>query len=55
MSLSSGGTEVETVGPNSLFGEMALIDDEPRSAMAVARTACLLVPIDRTRFDASWG
>lgn len=51
VSLSSGGTEVETVGPNSLFGEMALIDDEPRSATAVARTACLLVPIDRTRFE----
>jgi CRP/FNR family cyclic AMP-dependent transcriptional regulator len=51
VSLRIGETEVETVGPNGLFGEMALIDDEPRSATAVAKTACQLVPIDRRRFE----
>jgi CRP/FNR family cyclic AMP-dependent transcriptional regulator len=43
--------EIEIVGPNGLFGEMALIDDEPRSATAVAMTECQLVPVDRRRFE----
>jgi CRP/FNR family transcriptional regulator, cyclic AMP receptor protein len=51
VALLSGETEVERVGPNGLFGEMALIDNEPRSATAVARTGCQLVPIDRRRFE----
>lgn len=51
VSLRIGETEMETVGPKGLFGEMALIDDGPRSATAVAKTACQLVPIDRSRFE----
>jgi CRP/FNR family transcriptional regulator, cyclic AMP receptor protein len=51
VSLRSGETEVETVGPGGVFGEMALIDNEPRSATAVAATECQLVPVDRTRFE----
>ena len=42
---------LETAGPGSLVGEMALIDDEPRSATVVAKTDCRLVPIDRRRFE----
>lgn len=34
----------------SLFGEMALLDSGPRSATAVAKTDCRLVPVDRKRF-----
>lgn len=44
------GRVVETVGPEGFFGEMALIDDGPRSADAVARTACTLVPVDQKQF-----
>jgi CRP-like cAMP-binding protein len=41
---------VYTVGPGGIFGEMALIDRAPRSATALARTDCQLVPIDEKRF-----
>ncbi|HEU5100134.1 MAG TPA: Crp/Fnr family transcriptional regulator [Roseiflexaceae bacterium] len=37
-------------GPGGIVGEMALIDDRPRSATAVAATDCRLVPIDERRF-----
>jgi CRP-like cAMP-binding protein len=40
----------ETVGPGGIFGELALIDDKPRSATAIAKTDCKLVPIDERRF-----
>jgi CRP-like cAMP-binding protein len=42
---------VETAGPGSIVGELALIDDEPRSASAVAKTDCRLVAVDRRRFE----
>lgn len=38
-----------TVG--EIMGEMALIDDSPRSAAAVAVTDCRLAAIDRSRFS----
>lgn len=44
------GTLLETVGPGGLVGEMALIDKAHRSATAVAKTDCTLVPVDETRF-----
>ena len=44
------GEDLETVGPGAIFGEMALIDREPRSASAVARSDCELVSIDKRRF-----
>ena len=40
----------ETAGPGSLLGEMALIDDTPRTAHAVAKTPSRLAQIDRQRF-----
>jgi CRP-like cAMP-binding protein len=45
-----GGEVLETVGPNSFFGEMAIIDQAPRSATAIAKTACTLTPINQKRF-----
>ena len=51
VSIRIGTRELETVGPNGLFGEMALIDDAPRSATALAKTDCQLVPVDRRRFE----
>lgn len=46
-----GDKVIETIGPDGLFGEMAMVDGEPRTASAVARTACKLVPIDQKRFQ----
>ena len=34
----------------ALVGEMAVLDDSPRSATATALGACVLTPIDRTQF-----
>jgi len=45
-----GDTLVETVVEGQPFGEMALIDDGPRSAHAVAVGATELVPIGLKRF-----
>lgn len=36
---------------NSFFGEMALIDQQPRSATAVALTATKLAAVDQTAFE----
>jgi CRP/FNR family cyclic AMP-dependent transcriptional regulator len=41
---------LETVTAEGFFGEMALIDGGPRSATAIARIDCALVPIDLRRF-----
>jgi CRP-like cAMP-binding protein len=41
---------LETVGPDGFFGELALIDDSPRSATAKAQTDCELAPIDERQF-----
>jgi CRP/FNR family transcriptional regulator, cyclic AMP receptor protein len=41
---------VDTAGPGSIVGEMALIDAQTRSATARARTACRLVPVTERRF-----
>ena len=38
------------LGPGALVGEMAVLDDSPRSASATALTACVLTPIDRAQF-----
>jgi len=40
----------ETAGPGALLGEMALIDDTPRTANAVAKSPSRLAQIDRRRF-----
>src|SRR5262249_7124320 len=44
------GTPVETLETGHVFGELGLIDDQPRSAEVVARTDCEVVRIDRRRF-----
>jgi CRP-like cAMP-binding protein len=41
---------LESVGPSGIFGELALIDREPRSATAVSETDTELVSIDKRRF-----
>lgn len=44
------GKLVETVEKGGIFGEMALIDAENRTATAVAKTDAKLVPVDERRF-----
>lgn len=49
--IRDGPVLLETAGPGSIFGELALIDDAPRSATVTARTNCQLVKVDRRRFE----
>lgn len=44
------GKLLDTVEPGGLFGEMALIDQPTRSADAIAKTDCKVIPVDRDRF-----
>ena len=46
-----GDRVVDQLGAGSIFGEMALIDDAPRSATVIAKTDCKLVEVDRRRFE----
>ena len=48
--IMAGGRILETVQTGGILGELALIDDKPRSARAVARTDCVLAPITRQHF-----
>jgi len=46
----AGEQLLEIIGPGGIVGEMALIDDQPRMATAIAHTDCLLTPVSRTHF-----
>lgn len=46
----ASGVVVEHVGPQGIFGEMAMIDGSPRSATAIAAEDTALAPVDRTTF-----
>ena len=48
--LRIGDRVVETLGPGEPFGEMALIDQAPRTATALAKTDCRLAVIPEKRF-----
>jgi CRP-like cAMP-binding protein len=45
------GKVVETAVEGSIVGEMAIIDDNVRSATVVAKTDCMFLPIERERFN----
>ena len=52
LDLQRGGQSLETASTGTIVGEMALIDKSaPRSATAVAKTNCKLMPIDERRFE----
>ena len=44
------GQVIEIIGDGGIFGELALLDDRPRSASAVAATDCTVAVIDLKRF-----
>jgi CRP/FNR family transcriptional regulator, cyclic AMP receptor protein len=48
--IRSGDRHYETLGPDGIFGEMALIDDSPRSATVVALTDTTVAPIKESQF-----
>ncbi len=45
------GMTVERVEIGGFFGEMALIDEAPRSATAIAASECRLAVVDRDQFE----
>jgi CRP-like cAMP-binding protein len=45
------GEIVEKSGVGTMLGEMAIIDDAPRSATVIATEACRLAKIDEKRFN----
>jgi CRP-like cAMP-binding protein len=50
--LTASGREVvfDVVGPNDVFGELAVLIDNPRAATAVALAPCVLLAIDGRAF-----
>jgi len=49
--LKAGERAFETLSAGAIFGEMALIDNEKRSASATASGECELIVIDEKRFN----
>jgi len=45
-----GGNVVETAEKGALLGEIALIEQAPRSATVTAKTTCRLAQVDQRRF-----
>jgi CRP/FNR family transcriptional regulator, cyclic AMP receptor protein len=50
VAISIGEAVVDRVGPGGIFGEMALIDQSPRAANAVAESDCALLAMNRNVF-----
>ncbi len=48
--VSVQGRIIDTLEPGSIFGEMALVDNRPRSATVKTSTESRLVPVDYQRF-----
>jgi CRP-like cAMP-binding protein len=51
VSIERGETRLKILGPKDFFGEMSIIDGEPRSASALAQKDCLLLRIDKQDFQ----
>jgi len=51
--LLAGDRSIGRVRPGEIFGEMALISRAPRSASAVAKTACRVIELDDIAFHAA--
>ncbi len=46
-----GNVIVERAGPGALIGELALLDNTPRTASVEAATDCKFLPVDVRRFQ----
>ncbi len=46
VTLLTKGRPVRTVTPGQIFGEWAAFSESPRSATAIAQTACRVIPLD---------
>lgn len=46
------GRPIDHLVAGDIFGEMALVDDRPRSASAITATECKILPINQARFAA---
>jgi len=46
-----GDKVLETIVAEGFFGEMVLIDHEPRSTSAIARTDCVVMVLNQHRFN----
>ncbi|SRR5258706_15569730 len=51
VSIVVAGHVIENARPGALLGEMALVDSSVRSATAIARSNCRLLPINGMQFD----
>jgi CRP/FNR family cyclic AMP-dependent transcriptional regulator len=52
--VSRGDQRLRTLGPGEIFGEMALVDDKPRSATVTAVSEVVVGVIDRDEFEEMW-
>ena len=50
LDIFDGDVVFETVGEGGIIGEMALVDQSPRSASVKALTAAEVIPVDQKRF-----
>ena len=50
VSVRLGNRTLQTLAEGEIFGEMALIDAEPRSATVIADTDCVVVPVGEKQF-----
>lgn len=48
--IKQGKRVLATLGKDELFGEMALLENLPRSATAVCKKRCVLIPISQRGF-----
>ena len=50
VAIRRGNRTLDVIGEGEIFGEMALVDSEPRSATAVAESDCVVVPVGEKQF-----
>lgn len=50
-SVTRDGKEIATVGPGGFFGEMALVDNEPRVATVTSKTPMRLLVLNQREFN----
>ncbi len=53
VTLTAAGRMLDTIRVGEIFGEMAVLDDAPRSATATAKTDCVVVALDTQQFQAA--